>query len=624
MKRILFFMTLFCVSMTAFTQNEFTGEGDGFSWDDPFNWTSGDVPFNGDDVSIDGFAVEFLGSPFTYGSLSLTGGANLLMIGSMNLSGNLNVDSSSVISPVVRDLNDYATVFLGGNYFFFGETDISFSAYVPQIGNSYQIIQGNSGFCDIGTTDIVPENQSGGGYETLLGIQCQADGILFVVLDINYTTAKSWDGEAGNGLWNTAANWDPNGVPLATDIVIINSPTGATVATDGAGTTTADRIIIGDNNNLIVNGNMEMFSFVGVNATGTLNWKGGAISRTDTNVQSFILNRGSILVDGGSNKSLENGFGITSQGSDASFIITEKGFDINDGEVSIFRGDLVIDGDNITIGYTSGSQHFLKIWNAESIIKSSGNGTSSINLTDVQIGNFASVISEQGTLAFGENLTNNGTLSGSGSLQLPSSYIEVGKIAPGSSPGILTVIGDLTTAPEAEFEIEIEGPTVGADYDQIVITDDAKLEGTISVRLGYLPPNDASFEMLTAASISTCNLPAQVTTDFNGTSYTFDVVCHNNKVYLNGPGAILSSTNFEADEIGVYPNPIQNELNIKLQTPSEGSWLLFNELGQKVMEGELGGIETRISTTNLVSGFYALQIKDINKATVTVKKIIKN
>ncbi len=73
----------------------------------------------------------------------------------------------------------------------------------------------------------------------------------------------------------------------------------------------------------------------------------------------------------------------------------------------------------------------------------------------------------------------------------------------------------------------------------------------------------------------------------------------------------------------VYPNPIKNEFNIKLQTPSEGNWIIFNELGQSVMQGKLQGLETKINTQALVSGFYALQIKDENNTTVTVRKIVK-
>ncbi len=398
MKQILFFMTCFGVTLTALAQNEFTGNGDGYSWEDDNNWSYGSVPYDGEDILISGFAIGFYGSPYTYGSLDLRNGANLFVEGELNLYGDLIVDPTAIISITVTDLTDFSKVIVGGNYFFAGEADVLFSFYVPQIGNSFQLIQGSFGSCNTPTTDIIPENQSGGGYQTYLAVQCESEGILFTVTDINYTTAISWDGEAGDNQWGTAANWDSNGVPTLSDRVIINLSSGATVYTSETGTANAYLIHVGDNNNLVVNGDLDMFSSIGVNAAGSLNWKGGTLSRTDVNVQSFIMNRGSLLVDGPANKALENGFKIYSQGNDASFVITEKGFDINDGEVSIYNGDLLIDGDDITIGYSSGSQHALRMWNNTALIKTSGSGTSSINLTNFITFSSAHVICEAGTL----------------------------------------------------------------------------------------------------------------------------------------------------------------------------------------------------------------------------------
>ena len=683
MKRILLFLALaiFTIINTN-AQNEFTGEGDGYSWDDPFNWISGEVPFDGEDILIEGFSVEFFGSIDTYGSLDLRSGANILIYGEMNLYSDLYVDATSTISVNVLDLNDFGKVVLGGNYYYNGDVDILFSAYVPQIGNSYQIIQGLFGSCGIATTDIVPENQSGGGYETTLAVQCQSDDILFTVTGINYTTAISWDGEGGDNMWSTASNWDPNGIPTATDRVIINLPTGATVATDGAGTTSADRIIIGDNNQLIINGNLDMYSFVGVNATGSLNWKAGSLSRTDTNVQSFILNRGFLLVDGPGNKTIENGFEITSQGENSSMVVAEKGFDINDGEVTIYRGNLIIDGDDITIGYTSGSQHSLRILNAESLIKTSGSGTSSVNLTDLQIGSFASVICEEGTLAFGENLTNYGSLSGGGSYQLPNSHVEAGKISPGTTlaqnrnaeregvlaysqnitnnavgnfqflnsyiqrsefilddttiaqdrnslsasrneeiAGSLTFIGNLTTGTTSDLKVNIYGATAGTDYDQITVTNQAVLEGNITPILGYLPANDASFEVLKAANLSSCNYPSQVVGNFEGTDFTFDVICQNNTLYLNGPGAVLSTQDEVLNAFSVYPNPANSEIFIQSKELNNANWRLYNQLGQLIKKGEIVDVQTRVALESITSGLYFIEIEN-DKDTKIIKKIV--
>jgi hypothetical protein len=625
MKRILFFTM--CIAFTFISlnaQNEFTGEGDGYSWDDPYNWSYTEVPFSGDDILIDnGFYVNYYGGPINdYGSLEIRGGSALFSQSDMYLYGDLIVETGSTFSILITDTDDYPQITCEGNYFFNGTMEIGYAGHVPQIGESYPIIVGAQGSCGTSTTVFVPDNPSN-GFEVSLGTLCQADDVTFVVIDINYTSAILWDGEGGDGLWNTAANWDPNGVPPANSLLIFNLPgAGGYANTNGAGTTEVYNIKIGNNNTLAVNGDLQMTSLINISEGGTLVWNGGKIEKADPNIQSLVVSDGEIVLDSPLLKELDGNMEFWVFNGDINH--NQGDLDINNGKIRLFnRNNYYINADNISIGYTSGTTHELDLWSVAKLIKTNGSGTSTINLTNFQ--NKGDIISEVGTLVLDGTL-NPGPFAeygGSGNIQFPIGFVVDGELSPGSSPGIMTVIGNLITSSEADFNIEIDGPNVGIEYDQIVVTEDARLDGAINVVLGYLPPNDASFEILTANTISLCNLPAQVTTNFNGTDYTFDVICFNNKVYLNGPGAILSVSEIEAESVSIYPNPIQNELNIKLQSFSEGRWLLFNELGQRVMEGQLQGIETKINTANLASGFYALQLKDANNTTVTVRKIIK-
>ncbi|MCB0644943.1 MAG: hypothetical protein KDC44_25025, partial [Phaeodactylibacter sp.] len=41
----------------------------------------------------------------------------------------------------------------------------------------------------------------------------------------------TWDGDAGDGLWNTAANWDGDILPTATDDVVIDNGDAVTLST---------------------------------------------------------------------------------------------------------------------------------------------------------------------------------------------------------------------------------------------------------------------------------------------------------------------------------------------------------------------------------------------------------
>lgn len=81
----------------------------------------------------------------------------------------------------------------------------------------------------------------------------------------------------------------------------------------------------------------------------------------------------------------------------------------------------------------------------------------------------------------------------------------------------------------------------------------------------------------------------------------------------------LSTNDFNHNEVVVkmYPNPVQDILNIDLQT-SLKSVEVYNIQGQKVLESN----KNQINLSSLVSGIYMVRIQDENNAVVT-KKIIK-
>ena len=610
------------IALNAQDFNEFTGDGDGFSWDDPLNWSFMEVPDSGMDILIDnGNFVFYLGGPLNdFGSLEIRGGSSLLAQGDFNLLGDFIVETGSVFIADILDTNVYTEVTCQGNYFFNGTMEIVYSGYVPQIGESYPIVVGSQGSCGTPTTVFVPDTPSS-GFEVTLGTLCQANDLTFVVTDINYTTAILWDGEGGDGLWNNAANWDPNGIPPANSLLIFNLPgDGGFANTNGAGITEVYNIKIGNNNTLAINGDLLMTSTINISQGGTLVWNEGKIHKADPNIQSIILSDGQIILDSPGLKELDNDVEIWVFKGDINHY--QGNLDINNGKITLFNANNYnINADGINIGYTSGATHELTLGVAAKLIKTNGPGASAINLTDFN--NEGDILSEVGTLILNGTL-NPGAFSeygGSGSIQYPDGFVVKGELSPGSSPGILTVIGNLTTAPEATFNIEIDGPSK-IEYDQIVVTDTAVLEGTLNIALGYLPANDASFEIVTANTITSCNFPTQITTDFSGTDYTFNVVCQNNILYLNGPGATLSDTNLEFKETIIYPNPTQDILNIKMTNEVDGQWTLYNQLGQTVLTGKLTNTETTINTSNLKAGFYALRIKGSKQNTLLVKKIL--
>ena len=103
-----------------------------------------------------------------------------------------------------------------------------------------------------------------------------------------------------------------------------------------------------------------------------------------------------------------------------------------------------------------------------------------------------------------------GTISGSGSVggDLQNSG---GTVAPGNSPGILTVNGNYTQGTDGTLAIEVAGTGAGTGHDQLDVTETATLDGTLDIQTdaGFTPNVGASpgvngdqFVIVTASSVA--------------------------------------------------------------------------------------------------------------------------
>lgn len=83
------------------------------------------------------------------------------------------------------------------------------------------------------------------------------------------------------------------------------------------------------------------------------------------------------------------------------------------------------------------------------------------------------------------------------------SIANAGTLAPGNSPGTLSITGDYTQDASATLAMELGGTTMGSGYDHLAITGLATLSGTIQVELynGYQPQMGATFDLLDWGSI---------------------------------------------------------------------------------------------------------------------------
>ena len=140
--------------------------------------------------------------------------------------------------------------------------------------------------------------------------------------------------------------------------------------------------------------------------------------------------------------------------------------------------------------------------------------------------NSGSIVVQAGTLAFNNSFTNfggsintaggnvsfanalnlgTGTLGGSGTITAPS-VTAGGIVAPGNSPGALTVTGDLSLLSTATTRFEIGGVVAGTQFDTLTVSGTASLNGTLELKFvnsfaSSILPTD-TFVIINAASLT--------------------------------------------------------------------------------------------------------------------------
>jgi hypothetical protein len=111
------------------------------------------------------------------------------------------------------------------------------------------------------------------------------------------------------------------------------------------------------------------------------------------------------------------------------------------------------------------------------------------------------MINSSGSISVSGQLVNNGVIKGTGTL-INTNFVNAGTIAPGSSPGILALTGNLTN--QGRIEVEITGNTPGTQYDQLTVSGTATLGGNlviskadgINISVGH------TYTVLTASAIT--------------------------------------------------------------------------------------------------------------------------
>jgi hypothetical protein len=332
----------------------------------------------------------------------------------------------------------------------------------------------------------------------------------------------SW-AAASSGNWNTPGNWSPPQVPGAGDDVTIAVAGTYTVTLDvnatvnsltlggSSGTQTLSDAAftlrmnaasaIGANGVLAVSGGTILPFSVALTCQGSVAWTGGTIFNL------AVASTGVVNVSGAADKTAS---GATTNAGTVNW--TGSGsFNVSGG--SNFQNQSGANF-NVQTGATLGGAGVFNNNAGGTFIRS---GTAGSNTVNAAFDNSGTVSLQTATMTFanytqfdgvthlaGGNLATSsvaviqgGVIDGIGTVVGELRLDMTGQINPGTSPGIINVVGPYTMF-GGSYNAEIGGTTPGAQYDQINVTGPVSLGGNLNVSLlgGFVPTVGSQFVII--------------------------------------------------------------------------------------------------------------------------------
>ncbi len=357
----------------------------------------------------------------------------------------------------------------------------------------------------------------------------------------------SWTNPSG-GMFSTGSNWSTGTAPRTQDRAIFDLPTTYTVAFAANRSTTGLTVSHGNvtfdlqghsyeqqGNVAIFNsgtqlhtlgnyqqtaGSFALFDGASVQTDGTFNYSGmqsfhvlNGSTFSVGNAAASSIQVGETHIDGDSDVAIgtfTSNNHVTVNGSGTSLHVLGN-YQQTAGSFALFDGASVqTDGtfSYVTVGpadLTVSGGSLLKAGNTLRL--SSGNTLHVDATSSVVIGNGTPQLPGKVLVLPG------GTLAGRGTIAT-NVVVDGGRVAPGSSPGILNIDGDYTQTASGVLEIEVGGHTTpGTDYDQVAVTGMATLGGRLDVPIisGFVPAAGNEITILTARPTP----PNSVTGSFN-------------------------------------------------------------------------------------------------------------
>jgi hypothetical protein len=226
----------------------------------------------------------------------------------------------------------------------------------------------------------------------------------------------------------------------------------------------------------------------------TLTWDRGAMSGTGS--VDVASDATMIIEPGNGAKEILGGRVVRNYG-----VAVWTGEDVTIGDGSVFRneagGSFDAQADDTFMSGAGGGTFF----NAGTF----GINGPSLPVFDVAFENSGTVDIQVGTLDLNAEFLHltGAVVSGSGTLDLSDASVTQfqGDVNPGTSAGVLNITGDLPQGASSTCNIELSGPTVGTEYDQLNVSGLATLNGTLNVITSFTPTLGQTFTVLTFGSV---------------------------------------------------------------------------------------------------------------------------
>ncbi len=498
-----------------------------------------------------------LGGSGTVSGVTVNAGGTLAPGNSPGIlnTGNLALASGSTYSVELNGANvgtQYDQTNVTGTVDLGGSTLSISAGYVPAIGTAFTLINNDDADAVTGTFNGLAEGATlilGAATFQISYVGGDGNDVVLTVSDVTYV----WDGGGNNNNWSTAANWVGDVVPTPGANLVFPSDAARLTTVNTLGNHARFNNITFAGAYTFQGNTTDLDGDIYVTGTGTTNIYVTILLLSSTTMQvasGATLSYWSNFSDGGSTYGLIKSGGGTlllygsnnySGGTAVSdgLLVLENASAIGTGAVAAlngaslelqagitvanplrlnglpssgrsklisgagnntYSGTILLESNNQSVGVAANTTLTLSgVISGTVDLDQNGPGTLILTGASVHTGQVNvqdGVLLVNGSVATSSLVFVDGTLGGSGTVS-DVTISSIGKLAPGSSPGILNT-GDLAfQSIGSTYSVELDGATVGTEYDQTNVTGSVTLAGaTLSITVGSTFSSGTSFKII--------------------------------------------------------------------------------------------------------------------------------